>query len=176
MITQICKLGCCIIKFCPLVIAFGRTIHSFQGQEAGPEKSIKAIIVNPGPKHFETSNPGTLNCCLTRASTLGEDNIYESAFFFTGLHINFERFHNMTIGRNGNTYEKVKMREKWIEHLVQQRLKTESIIEPLQNLYFSTVEKEIERKIDAQMIDNIIQFHIKNMKSGIPFPGESGVR
>ena len=82
MITQICKLGCCIIKFCPLVIAFGRTIHIFQGQEAGPEKSILAIIVNPGPKHFEKSNPGTLNCCLARASTLGEYNIYESAFSF----------------------------------------------------------------------------------------------
>ena len=80
MITQLCKLGCFIVKFCPLVIAFGITIHSFQVQEAGTEKPIKEIIVNPCPKPFETSNPGTLNFCVTRSTTLGGKDQHDSEF------------------------------------------------------------------------------------------------
>ena len=107
---QRCSIGCCTVKFCPLVVAFGRTIHSFQGQEAGPDKPIKKIIVNPGKKDFETSNPGTLNCCITRATTLGGGNPENSALFFTGPHITFTRFHKMTQSRYGQTYQKIKMR------------------------------------------------------------------
>ena len=52
MIEQHCKHvnSCCKIMFCPLIVAFGRTIHAFQGQEAGPGKPIERIIVDPGPK------------------------------------------------------------------------------------------------------------------------------
>ena len=50
IVTAICKNSCCRINFCPLVIGFGRTIHSFQGQEVGPDKPIQHIIVNPGKK------------------------------------------------------------------------------------------------------------------------------
>ena len=69
------KNQCCWIRYCPLEVAFGRTIHTFQGQECGPGKPIESIIVNPGRRSFETLNPGTLNCCITRASTIGGGDI-----------------------------------------------------------------------------------------------------
>ena len=32
--------------------------------EAGPGKPIERIIVDPGPKRFEITNPGILYCCV----------------------------------------------------------------------------------------------------------------
>lgn len=36
-----------------MAVAFARTIHSFQGQEAGPGKPIEVLIVNPGDKDLK---------------------------------------------------------------------------------------------------------------------------
>ena len=126
MLTQLCKNGCCNIRFCPLSVAFGRTIHSFQGQEAGKGKPIETIVVNPGPKCFETVNPGTLNCCITRATSIGVDENSHSSIYFTGPHITKSRFHNMTHNSNNEMYHKVKLREKWIQHLTKYQLETET--------------------------------------------------
>lgn len=120
MIEQRCKKKCCILRFCPLVVAFGRTIHTFQGQEAGPGKPIQSIIVDPGDRTFEMRNPGTLNCCITRATTLG-DKTNESALYFTGPHINYDRFHKMSYTKLGTLCEKVTLREKWVSYLMERK-------------------------------------------------------
>ena len=121
MMTQLCRNNSCHVHFCPLVIAFGCTIHSFQGQEAGPGKPIEKLIVNPGSKRFETLNTGTLNCCITRATTLhGADN-GDSALYFNGPHIKHARFHNMTHSTKGMMYEKVELRNNWVQYLNRQK-------------------------------------------------------
>ena len=101
MVKQICKRKCCLIKFCPLVVAFARTVHSFQGHEAGPGKPIESLIINPGNKGFEALNPGTLYCCVTRATTLGYPDITKSGIYITGTDISMQRIQNLIFDTNG---------------------------------------------------------------------------
>ena len=108
-VEHVCKHGCCVIRFCPLVSAFARTIHSFQGQEDGPGKPVPSLIVNHGSKGFESKNPGTLYCCLTRAATIGTHDNMNSAIYFTGAHMCINRIKNLAYDVNGKKYGKVKL-------------------------------------------------------------------
>ena len=156
IVQQTCRNYCCTIDFCPLVLSFSRTIHSFQGQEVGPNKPVQTIIVNPGKRGFEALNPGTLYCCVTRATTLGDLNKYNSAIYFTGSHMCRDRIKNLIFDAKGNTYKKVQMRERWITYL-------KNII--AQNIYNSKEEylKLIEivnnTKLTVDKLDKIIQYH-----------------
>ena len=82
IVTARCKKGCCQIEYLPLELAFGKTIHTFQGLEAGPDKPIQTIIVNCGTNLFESSNPGLQYTAMSRASTIGENGINDSAIYF----------------------------------------------------------------------------------------------
>ena len=98
-------MACCYIKFCPLVVAFGRTIHTFQGQEAGPTHAIPVLVIDPGNKAFESRSPGTLYCCITRGTTFGKtiDGIKykDSAVYFSGENIHKDRFEDMIYRTRG---------------------------------------------------------------------------
>lgn len=164
MCEQQCRSNCCKIHFCPLVVAFGRTIHTFQGQKAGPGKAIPSIIVNPGNRKFETLNPGTLNCCITRASTIGIDDITKSAIYFTGPHINVERFQNMTSIKSGQFSQNVQFRNIWTRHL-EERVKitkrnralfTKYNVDQTQD-YFNSV------LLSVKDFDSILQYYITQL-------------
>ena len=162
MVTKICRLGCCNIRFCPLVIAFGRTIHTFQGQEAGPGKPIEKIIVNPGKRSFETLNPGTLYCSITRATTIGDDN-NNSAIYFIGENINDERLKKMIYGVNGKMYEKVKLRKLWIEHLKKRNFITKRKYSYFGEQEFARLKENLEYPITLQHFDTIVKYHVNEM-------------
>ena len=87
LVTQCCKNSCCDIKLCPLTVAFGRTIQTFQGKESGPGKPINTFIFNHVPKSFEGINPGTFYSCITRATTLGKSSGEDSEIYFTGQYM-----------------------------------------------------------------------------------------
>ena len=60
-----CKYNCgCTQAYVPLTLAFGKTIHSFQGYNVGPTKEgqpdnpIQSIVVDPGTRAFEAKAPG----------------------------------------------------------------------------------------------------------------------
>ena len=164
MIEQKCKKNCCIIRFCPLVLAFGRTIHTFQGQESGPGKPIESIIVNPGDRTFEIRNPGTLNCCITRATTLG-DKKNQSALYFTGPHINYNRFHKMTYTKSGKLCENVQLREKWVNFLMERKDGTKEKCPILCKQQIEILKNEINSiKLSTTNIDDIILYHIDHIK------------
>ena len=59
-----------------------------------------------------------MNCCVTRASTLGGDDKNKFPLYFIGSDINYERFHNMTHSVDGMMYDKVQLHEKWIHNLI----------------------------------------------------------
>ena len=123
---------CCQAKFIPLTLAFSRTIHKFQGMEAGQTKQIKAIVVDVGSTSFEAINPGLLYTALSRASSLGDESLTNSAIYFSGP-LTYDRLTNVKYLRSEkNTnrrkvYQKVYMRDKWIEHITSNIKKTPTL-------------------------------------------------
>lgn len=163
------KNACCEATFVPLCLAFARTIHKFQGMEAGPTKDIKAIVVDVGSTLFESINPGVLYTALSRASTLGDESLTNSAIYFSGP-LTYDRLTNVKYTRAKNNtnkktlYQKVFMRDEWIKYLDDQIQKTyhvseEEISELLQ--WIST------QKLTTGDLQQIINFH-KNHKWKIP--------
>lgn len=104
-------------------LAYGKTIHCFQGQSAGPtppdrpQNAIQRIICDIGPKSFEGQNPGLFYTLLSRATTLGLDNRMNSAVYFTGTDFDRERLMNLTRTTRGQLYKGVELREAWVKRL-----------------------------------------------------------
>jgi hypothetical protein len=77
-----CKFGCCSSKYFPLQLCYVKTIHTFQGQNAGPvslgqlPNSIQRIICNPGDRSFKGKNPGLFYTISGRGSRRGSDVSY----------------------------------------------------------------------------------------------------
>ena len=55
-----------------MVLAWARTIHKFQGLQAGPTCSTLKIIADPGTDRFEAGTPGLLYTLISRAVTIGK--------------------------------------------------------------------------------------------------------
>ena len=68
---------CCRRKYVPLVLAFAKTVHTFQGQNVGPVQpgqspnAFEKIIADPGAKSFEGTNPGLFYSTTSRGTTIG---------------------------------------------------------------------------------------------------------
>jgi hypothetical protein len=128
-----CKFGCCLSKCFPLQLCYAKTVHTFQGQNAGPvspgqlPNSIHRIICDPGDRSFEGKNPGLLYTVKGRASTVGNpENKMSSALYFTGEHMKHDRILNITKGANGKLFRKVFLRNRWVEFL-NQHLRSSSL-------------------------------------------------
>ena len=117
--TARCKYNCgCQRNYIPLTLAFGKTIHSFQGKNVGPtlphhpENPIQTIVVDPGTRVFEGSSPGLLYSVISRITTLGyPHDIFTSPLFFTGFNMTRERLQHITLRNDGRTYAKVLLRK-----------------------------------------------------------------
>lgn len=124
MVQRLCdEKQCCKVTFCPLELSFGKTLHTFQGQSAGPvnpgqqENAVRRIVVDPGDKTFEGKNPGLLYMAVSRATTMGNGDPRQSAILFTGNDMSTNRVVNLKLKRNGDTYQKVKLRDLWVNRL-----------------------------------------------------------
>ena len=131
--VQCDKNSCCQRTFIPLTLAFGKTVHTFQGQNAGPvdegkpPNSVQRIICDPGTRSFEGTNIGLFYTILSRATTLGttsddvppSDRFKDSAIYFIGNNMNQARIRKITTQINGQPYKKVSKRTAWVNHLKQ---------------------------------------------------------
>ena len=127
-----CRNGCCIFTKIPLTLSWARTAHKFQGSNVGSTYPIKAMVFDPGKSGVEGNNPGFTYVGLSRVSSLGQGTIEKSAFYLTGEDLTMERFTDMTYQRtrNNDMYVKVEARNRWIQHLLQQKIKTNLAIKP----------------------------------------------
>ena len=157
-----CRAGCCTVTFVPLSIAFARTLHQFQGQEAGKDKRFKCIVCDPGNRTFETINIGTAYTALSRASDLGDENGKESAIYFTGPNVNVERLTNITSKQSSSIkkekYKNVLLRDRWISHLQSNLIQKEYSKKDMRDLkhwYDQTT-------LDIDTFDSIYIFHKNN--------------
>ena len=132
-----CKYNCgCTRTYIPLTLAFGKTIHSFQGYNVGPtkenqpENAIKSIVVDPGTRSFEANSPGLFFSVSSRVTTLGDPRDFTtSALFFIGSNMTPNRIKNITRKQDGTPYKKVILCNKWVEHLKQQEKNTPKLSE-----------------------------------------------
>ncbi|GFH43542.1 hypothetical protein CTEN210_00015 [Chaetoceros tenuissimus] len=77
-----CNLRCCEMKYVPLEIAFARTLHKVQGQSIGEGHPVTIMVFNPGKTAFEGNNPGLLYTGISRATSMGTNDVNNSAIYF----------------------------------------------------------------------------------------------
>jgi PIF1-like helicase len=117
---------CCKQHYTPIKLCFAKTLHSFQGQQAGPvqkgcpENSIQRLVIDLGTRNFEgRSCPGLTYTSIGRVTEIAElDDILNGALYFTGEHMNPERICNLSKKfSTAQTYIAVQQRTKWMQYL-----------------------------------------------------------
>ena len=141
MVDFVCATGCCSRRFCPLTVAYARTIHKFQGLTAGPVDNGKipnmyeVLIVDPDEKHFEGSALGLLYTALSRATTYGDKDGLDSAIYFDGPTFKAERIRKLTYKTTSTNkreeFELARKRRYWVQHIKRQTRSTQALIQPI---------------------------------------------
>ena len=159
---------CCTRTFIPLTLAFGKTVHTFQGQNAGPvepgqpKHPVQRIICDPGTRQFEGVNIGLLYTICSRATTLGleDDNngFPDSALYFIGNNMNKNRVQNITLQQNGKPYIKVIKRKRWVDYLKQHN-KTSGLLPARKRELFHWATNTF---ISKHQLQKIIAYHSKS--------------
>jgi hypothetical protein len=115
---------CCCRTYIPLRLAFAQTIHTFQGQNAGPVEpgqspnAVQKLICDPGTRRFEGNCIGLFYTLLSRITTFGNPlDKFSSAIYFTGTNMNTERVLNITQNEKGHMYAMAEKREKYVSYL-----------------------------------------------------------
>ena len=120
-----CKnMGCCCRTFIPLRLAFAQTIHTFQGQNAGPVEigqapnTIQKLVCEPGTRRFEGNCVGLFYTILSRVTTFGNPlDKFSSAIYFTGTNMNTKRVLNITMNEKGQLYAMAQRRKQYVTYL-----------------------------------------------------------
>ena len=119
-----CDRNCCSREFCPLVLAWGITVHRFEGQSAGPvdpgkiPNAYKCVVFDPHDSSAESLALGLFYTGVSRATTLGDDTGLNSALFFDGKEATDARM--QFLGKKTNStdyYASYLKRKKWVDYL-----------------------------------------------------------
>jgi hypothetical protein len=164
--TTRCKFFCCTRTYIPLTLAYGKTVHTFQGQTVGPvtpgrpENAIQRIIVEPGTRQFEGNNVGLFYTTASRPTTIGRpDDKMSSAIYFDGPDFCKARITRLTTDKNGRLYKKANLRQKWVEYMKNNNLnqrrytnsETEELFEWIKKTRYTCAElDEIIKKNDKK--------------------------
>ena len=124
MVEHTCKTGCCKRIYLPLTLAYGRTIHKFQGQSAGPVDKGKikniynCIVCDPDTKDWEGRCLGLLYTAVSRGTTLGDADGLNSAVYFQGADFKEDRIRQLYQKKDsGDDYALAVKRTQWVEYL-----------------------------------------------------------
>jgi hypothetical protein len=105
-------------------LSFARTIHKFQGLQAGPVDEGKLpnvfprIVCDPDVKAAEGRATGLFYTAISRATTLGDSSGLDSAIYFIGPNLTRDRVVNLTLKANTTkSIENVKRRRAWVDLL-----------------------------------------------------------
>jgi len=156
-----CKHNCCSMNSITLTLAEARTLHKFQGNEAGPNFPIEAIVCDIGDIKTEANNTGFTNTAIGRAATLGMGNIEESAFYLTGTPTE-SRLRDIVHKRSSRRklkYDGVRYRDNWVAYLNQNQIKSTAYISDDE---VKKLEEWFQRTtISEHQLEEIIAFHAK---------------
>ena len=174
MYSYKCKYnGCCTRTYCPLSVAYARTIHKFQGLSAGPVDNGKipnmydVLICDPDEKYVEGMALGLFYTALSRATTFGDNDGLKSAIYFCGNAFCEARVRNLTHKSNSNEeFKPAKNRHKWVDHIQHNTYKTSEIIAPLMDANDTMIKwgatttytiASLQSRIDTYKFDKIIK-------------------
>jgi hypothetical protein len=122
------KAFCCHRTYIPLRLAFAQTIHTFQGQNAGPVETgqtpnvVQKLVCDPGTRRFEGNCVGLFYTLLSRVTTFGNPlDKFSSAIYFTGNNMTIERVLNITMNEKGHMYAKAEKRQQYVTFLYQHK-------------------------------------------------------
>ena len=122
-----CSKMCCQRHFCPLTIAYARTIHKFQGLTAGPvdpgrtPNMYDVVVCDPDEKSCEGQALGLLYTAVSRGTTLGDENGLNSAVYFQGASFTADRIRNLTFKANTNKEFELSIKRRiWVNHILHQ--------------------------------------------------------
>jgi hypothetical protein len=167
-ITVRCNFGCCEKTYMPLSLAYGKTAHTFQGQNVGPvapgrpKNPIQRIIVDPGTRKFEATNVGLFYQLLSRATTIGDQgDKLSSAIYFDGPNFSEERFKNLTMSVKNEIYKKAELRQEWVKNLRTNEVKNQAWNNEKMQILFKWA---IHTRIDSVNLMEIIKTHTRNNK------------
>ena len=169
-VSVMCTKNCCCTRFfLPLTLSFGRTVHTYQGQNAGPvdpgrpPNPVQRIICDPGTRSFEGRSIGLFYTILSRATTIGSfssttasyEKITDSAIYFFGKNMNQARIRSITLQNNGKPYKKVLQRSAWVQHLAANVYVSSLTANEMKALFHwaSTTQ------ISPEQLDRVIHFH-----------------
>ena len=159
--VNLCDKFCCEMGQLPLQLSFARTLHRFQGVSVGPGHAIKFMVFDPGHTGFEGNNPGILYTGISRATTLGNGCVDDSAFYLAGPSATKDRLTNLTHirakGRKKTTYLAILRRQKWLDFLKAAEL--QSKLFPAATT--STLKTWLKKKgpVSLTELDSVIQYH-----------------
>ena len=120
-----CKFrNCCDRTFIPLRLAYAQTLHTFQGQNAGPTmpgqppNSISCIICDPGTRLFESKCVGLFYTLLSRITSLGDDSDkFSSTMHFIGENMTPARILDVTRTKKDELYHNAFLRHRFVTYL-----------------------------------------------------------
>src|SRR5687768_9320487 len=124
--------GCCCRTYIPLRLAFAQTIHTFQGQSAGPVEpgqtpnAVQKLVCAPGTRRFEGNCVGLFYTLLSRITTFGNPlDKFSSAIYFTGANMNMGRVLDITLNEKGHMYAMAEKREQYVSFLHEHKHKSQ---------------------------------------------------
>ena len=161
-----CEKFCCEMEQVPVQLSFARTLHRFQGVSVGPGHAIPCMVLDPGRTGFEGNNPGILYTGISRATTLGNGCVNDSAFYLAGPNATKDRLTNLTQlrakGRKKVTYLAVLRRQKWLDYLSEAQFQTQSL--PTADPAALKRWLKTNKQISLTELDDVIQYHNMNRK------------
>ena len=135
--------------YVPLELSYARTIHKFQGYQAGPMCDINRIICDAGPIKLESLFPGLLYTSLSRATTIGTSSDRStSAIFF--INLTQERIKNLRGPNPNKQYKLIDIRQQWISHLLANTATIDS-----QNIH-SLLQQSTMISYTTEQLNNVI--------------------
>ena len=107
-------------------LAFNQTIHTFQGQNAGPiepeqpPNAIQKLVYEPGTRKGICE--GLFYTILSRVTTFGNPlDKFSLAIYFTGTNMNTKRVLNITQNEKGDMYAMAERRQQYVTYLQQSK-------------------------------------------------------
>ena len=104
--------NCCKRKQVPLILGWASTFHRCQGITVGEGEPNRYIVVHPGSKRFESTNPGALFVALSRAKSSGDSSVLPDFAWNPNVLVNDDhlclRVDNATTRGRSNELKRIK--------------------------------------------------------------------